>query len=152
MEAAEYYAALIELSPRLMRLATCLTGSVQDAADIHAETLCRALESRRRFRPDWPLWPFLATIMRNLHKNECRRLANFRRMREAMKGTQQISAATGGTQIDLHTIDRYRRQEVRMFAEGYTYKEIAEEVGVCVGTIQSRIAINRRRLQNLLSD
>lgn len=150
MKCAEYYAALIDLSPRLMRFAVRLTrGRPVSADDLHAETLCKALENRRLFRPDSPLWPFVATIMKNVFITEYHRRVRRFGIKAEVERAQE---ADEGVQIDLNTICRYRRQEVRLFAEGYTYNEIAVISGVCVGTIKSRIRDNRRRLIQLLAE
>lgn len=150
MDATEYYAALIDLSPRLMRFAIRLTRGRPEAADLHAETLCKALENRRQFRPDSPLWPFVATIMKNVFITDYQRRARWFRIRERINA-KPIQEAAEGVQIDLNAIDRHRRQEVRLFAEGYTYNEIAVISGVCVGTVKSRIRDNRQQLIKLIS-
>ena len=39
-----------------------------------------------------------------------------------------------------------------MYLSGYKYSEIAEKMGLPLGTVKSRIFFARKRLQNLLKD
>ena len=44
------------------------------------------------------------------------------------------------------------RKPFTMFIDGYKYTEIADEMGIPVGTVKSRIFFARKRLKEMLSD
>ena len=58
----------------------------------------------------------------------------------------------GEIQDSLDRLDATFREPFLMHHEGYKYHEIAEHLGIPIGTVKSRIFQARQRLMRMLSD
>lgn len=147
-----------------------LLGSQEDALDISQEAFVRAFRAKERLDPSRPFYAWLYQIIRNLCFNHVRdRGTRRRRLREARTWlVDQASARTA----DLHPAraaeqrearkrvraaieklpDREREVLVLKEFEGLLYREIAELVGIPIGTVMSRLYTARRRLAAVLEE
>lgn len=123
----------------------------EDAIDLLSETLCKAIEDYGLYDTERPLYPYVSTIMKNKFLVEYNRRALWFGIRDRIRDESlSIEKPDEGVGVDFEILERYRRRETRLFCEGYSYKEISEIVGVCTGTIKSRIWANRKQLIELL--
>ncbi len=161
-------------APRLFRLALRLTGSKEDAEDLAQETLVRALPKLRRFEGRARLSTYLVRALTNLWKNRLRaksrsRLVDWfarRRDPDDEPASPGELDADPSPSVEDALIDAGRAAEVREAlqrveparrlalllreVEEMSYEEIAETMGVPVGTVRSRIARGRDDLRRLL--
>ncbi len=144
--------------PSLRAFAISLTNSRDRADDLVQETLMRAWASIERFEQGTNLQAWLFTILRNLFHSEYR---SRRREVENPDGSYAARLKTSPDQqahLDfedfrtaLMKIPADQREALLLVtAQGMAYEEAAQEIGVAVGTVKSRVNRARSRLAELL--
>ncbi|HWA41029.1 MAG TPA: sigma-70 family RNA polymerase sigma factor [Gemmatimonadales bacterium] len=153
----------------LYRVGRRLTGETADAEDLVQETLLRAWRGWGSFTPGSNVRAWLLTILRNTF------ISRWRSRRK--EGTavplddadpHAIHRAVGGTDpegsffdrvVDQHVVravealpEEFREALVLSDLEGLPYAEVAEVLGIPVGTVKSRLFRARRILQHKLHD
>ena len=151
----------------LYRVALRLAGDASAAEDLVQDTMLRAFRGWSGFRPGTNVRAWLLTILRNTFINEYRRR---KRAPVAMDIEAVEPYAIYRTVADtdpegeffsrivdrrvLEAVDRlpppFREVVVLSDMEGLAYGEIAETLGVPVGTVKSRLFRARRQLQKEL--
>ncbi|MDT8856811.1 RNA polymerase sigma factor [Paracoccaceae bacterium Fryx2] len=142
--------------PHLRRYALSLTGSLHDADDLVQDCLVRALTRRSQYESGTQLRRWLFTILRNImidsHRQRQRRGPH-----ESL--TEAHATASHAARQDDHMelieivgkLGQVRpcdRAVLRLSViDGLSQKEIAERMGVAVGTIKSRLSRTRQFLQ-----
>jgi RNA polymerase sigma-70 factor, ECF subfamily len=150
---------------RVHRLAYRLTGDVQLAHEVTQDTFVNALKHLDRFRGDSQLATWLhritVTVALNTLRRQKRRQGREEPIEEADAGGSLAGAESEGldpiVRERLHrAIDAlpeiYRTTLVMHEFEGYSHVEIAEMLGVAVGTCKSRLFIARAQLRAALRD
>lgn len=143
------------------------TGDHASADDLAQETFIKAWSALSRFDEAQPLYPWLRRIAVNGSLNALR---DRRRMTSldarpadtgpaADPGTGDPEAAAEGADLERHlraalaTLPAEQRAVfVLRHDEGLGYEEIAGALDLPVGTVMSRLARARGRLQELLAD
>ncbi|HTU94242.1 MAG TPA: RNA polymerase sigma factor [Solirubrobacteraceae bacterium] len=129
------------------------------ADDLAAETFVIAFERRPTFSTSaGSARPWLFGIATNLLRNQWRadRRADLAVM--ALTTTERERTATRDSGVDAHEVlaavaalDPDQRDALLLYAwEGLSYEEIADALGVAVGTVRSRISRGRGRLREML--
>jgi RNA polymerase sigma-70 factor (ECF subfamily) len=147
---------------RVHRLAYRLTGDEHMAHEVTQDTFVKALSQLDRFRGESALATWLHRITVSVALNATRR-AKRRHGREAPIEDADAVVADDGEGVDPVVRDRlhraidalpeiYRTTLIMHDFEGYTHVEIAEALGVAVGTCKSRLFIARGRLRAALGD
>jgi len=158
---------LLAAIPRLRRYARVLAGDAARADDLVQETLARAWEKRRLWRPGTDLRAWMFTIMHNVFVNQ-RASAS----REAMHVS--LDAETEGgesawqvpvapqqfTHVELSELLQQvgrlpvEQRETLMLAavEELKYEEIATMLSVPVGTVMSRLSRAREKLRRMADE
>lgn len=158
----------------LYRTALRLAGNAADAEDLVQETYLRAFRSLNQFQAGTNLRAWLFKILTNAFINDYRKRA--RRPRSTSldnvedyylythlidSGIQPSSATPedvvlAGITDDavIHALEslpvEFRQVVLLADVEGFAYREIAEIMGIPVGTVMSRLHRARRRLQRSL--
>ncbi len=170
----EAFAVLVSrYQTRLVNLARALTNDDGEAEDLAQETFIRAWKSIARFRGDSAFRTWLFRIATNVIQSHLGRKS--RRSRwwgpsiDDRRHDWNGEPATLNTASPSSTIedDVARRQQIdRALAtlpaelrlavtlrdvHGFDYREIAEMLGVPIGTVESRIFRARQRLRPLLA-
>jgi RNA polymerase sigma-70 factor, ECF subfamily len=145
-------------------LARWLLHDEHDAEDVVQEAYLRALKSfSGYYGGDSRSW--LLTIVRNtcytwLHKNRARRLSDpiedkLDEVGLDFADPEMILLQNTDSQIVRHALQdlpvEFREVMVLRELEDLSYKEIADIVDVPIGTVMSRLARGRKRLQALLA-
>jgi RNA polymerase sigma-70 factor (ECF subfamily) len=140
--------------PGLRRYARTLTRDPSGAEDLVQSCLVRALAKEHLWEPGTDLRAWLFTILHNQHVNEVRRL-----IREGLvvsvEDVHLAALPTVGASLELGDVEQAiaalpeEQREVILLAgrEGMRYEEIAETLGVPVGTVRSRLSRARARLR-----
>lgn len=145
-----------------------LVGSREDALDLSQEAFVRAFRARQSLDPERPFYAWLYQILRRL----CFNFKRDRRVRAALlagEGSAWLTdvAARSAPEDPAAVLERAelcmrigaaidglpdREREVLVLKEfeDLKYREIAELVGVPVGTVMSRLYSARRRLAESL--
>ena len=166
--------ALSFLDP-LYRTALRMTRSEADAEDLVQETYIRALRFRDQFTPGTNLKAWLFRILTNTFINTYRRrkaqpqftdvegvdeFSLYRRMSDLRAASaspnpeEEFLAGIVDTEVKdaLADLPEKFREVVLLDVEGFSYKEIAEMLGIPIGTVMSRLHRGRKFLQKRLYD
>ena len=163
-----------ELVSRYMRrayyAALGLVGSHDDAMDLSQETFARAFRARTSLDPDRPFYTWLYTILRRLCFNFLRdRNTRARKLAEAAgwlsdEASARAAAHNPARVAELAELRRTvaqaieglpeRQREVLVLQEfeGLRYREIADLLGIPIGTVMSRLYAARRHLAASLAE
>jgi RNA polymerase sigma factor (sigma-70 family) len=146
-------------SARVFRLAYRLTGNPHDAEDLTQETFVRVFRSLSTFRPG-TFEGWLHRITTNLFLDGARRRARIRFDALGDDGERIPSPAAGpdrivleaGFDADVEAALRALPRDFRVAVvladiEQLPYEEIAQILGVKIGTIRSRIHRGRAQLR-----
>jgi RNA polymerase sigma-70 factor (ECF subfamily) len=151
---------LAEALPRLRRYAIGLAGDVSTADDLVQDCMERAWRSRSTLKDDAAIFAWLRAILNNVNTDRVR----LRRRRpdeaeslDAMADT--LASVTEGESaapsmdvvraMNQLTIG-HRQMLLLIGVEGLSYREVADELGLPIGTVMSRLARARERLRVLL--
>ena len=167
-------AAFGDLVERYMRRAYYsalgLTGSTADAQDLSQEAFARAFRARKKLDPERPFFAWLYQILRRLCFNHNRdrrsrrdKLASQTAWLVADRKAAQARKAPSMTLEREETRKRVmesigtlgeREREVLVLREfeDLKYREIAELIGVPIGTVMSRLYTASRHLADRLED
>lgn len=151
---------LIELLPRLRRLARALAGVVADADDLVQVAVERALKHADQWRPDARLDAWVFGILRNAWLDELRS----RTRRAHVFLPEEAGEHVGEAPMERHAdamsvaaamaaLPAEQREVVALvLVEGLSYRETSDVLGVPMGTVTSRLARARAALQERLGD
>jgi len=149
---------LIQLLPRLRRLARALTGHVDDADDLVQLVIERALVRASQWRPDGALDRWVFAIARNAWRDEIRSRVRAREVfvpEEEGAATVDDRIAPPAQRVALAEAmaalpEDHREVVALVLVEGLSYGEAADLLGVPVGTVTSRLSRARSALQDHL--
>lgn len=174
-DAAAFDALIAERSGEVYGLLYRLTENSEDARDLTQETFLRAFQSIGQFRGDSDLRTWIYRIAINQARNRWRWWRRRRRDvtisldSENAHGKQPLVESLR-SELDkspeqetlAHERERALRKALRSLSlsyretvilrdiEGFTYEEIAETLGISVGTVKSRLARGRHELRQRL--
>lgn len=141
---------------RAYRMALYILGSEQDAMDVSQDAFIRAYRNLSRFDTARPFFPWFATILRNLCYNFIKR----RKRKEAYNIDDfQIAESSRGLDADtklalnqaLSELSLQDREIIgKFYFEELSYQEIADELGIPIGTVMSRLYYARKHLKDRL--
>ncbi|SER96954.1 RNA polymerase sigma factor [Pedobacter rhizosphaerae] len=163
MENRELVRMLEKQSPQLRAHALKFTGDIDDANDLVQDTLIKALRFQDSFEEGSNLKGWLFVILKNTFINSYKKS---RQKRDLIKPEDELSpgelipssignkALNSFLMADIQTAlakvpESYRIPFVRYF-EGYKYHEIAEELGIPLGTVKTHIHQARLMLKKQL--
>jgi RNA polymerase sigma-70 factor (ECF subfamily) len=151
--------ALVAQLPALRRYAMALAGNAALADDLVQDCIERALGQEAQLREQQRLAGWLRRILYHLYIDEIRR--NRRRGREQdideMADHLELSAPAPDnsamrefTQAVNRLSAEHRQILLLVSVEELSYREIADELDVPLGTVMSRLARARERLRELM--
>lgn len=173
-EAAAFEELVSERSGEIYGLLFRLTENGEEARDLTQETFLRAFQNIDRFRGEADVRTWIYRIAINQARNRSRWWR--RRRRDATSSLDATPGESGQSIIstlaepsqnpEQQTLARerelalrsalqrlgqaYRETVILRDIEGFTYEEIAETLGINVGTVKSRLARGRRELRKKL--
>jgi RNA polymerase sigma factor (sigma-70 family) len=152
-DAAELLASL----PRLRRYARVLRRNREDADDLVQDTLERAWSRAGLWRGVGDMRTWLFSIMHNLHVDALRRGRLDTIDLDAQIPEVPVAPTQGQilTVRDLDTalaaLPAEQREVLLLTAlDGLAYAEIAQALGIPIGTVMSRLSRGRERLRGLM--
>jgi RNA polymerase sigma factor (sigma-70 family) len=163
MSSIEFNTSLINLESYLKAFAMGFTRNEEDAKDLTQETMLKAITYKNYYTPQTNFKAWVFTIMRNIFINQYRRKVKSRTIFDNSKDLFLVNNATEGNTPENHitameiekqvnTLNFDYKRPFDMHHEGFKYKEIADELGIPIGTVKSRIFIARKKLMDLLPD
>jgi len=150
-------------SARVYRLAYRLTGNRADAEDLTQEVFVRVFRSLDSYRPG-TFEGWLHRITTNLYLDQTRRRARIRfdslgeepdiKLHPIPAPDQQVLADTFDSDVEAALAEMapaFRVAVVLCDIEGLSYEEIADVLGLKLGTVRSRIHRGRSQLRAALA-
>jgi RNA polymerase sigma-70 factor (ECF subfamily) len=139
-----------------------LTGGHRaDAKDLVQSTAVRVLERAHQFAPGTRFDRWCFTILGSVWKNELRSRAVRRGQGLVPIDDAGLAAPeTGDVNIQAREVltlmtalpEAMRETLFLVYIEGYSYAEAAERLEIPVGTVMSRLANGRRRINEAMAD
>lgn len=164
MEKEEITDYLIGNQEEMYQWAYRLTRNYDDAQDLLQSTLLCALKSVGMYTEENNISGWFYTIMRNIFFNTtrhsgrccCMEKEDIERMMQlgenALNDNAEIAFDMSDIQRAIDTLDRPYKIPMSLYLSGYKYQEIAEKMGIPLGTVKSRIHASRVQLQETLKD
>jgi RNA polymerase sigma-70 factor (ECF subfamily) len=161
---------------QLFPVAVQMTGNSSDAEDLIQETMTRAYTGLRSFTPGSNARAWLHRIMANTFVNGCRKKRHepVQLLSPEVETAQPVTAVgvfgswlANAPSAEDEVLRRFAHSEFREAldalpecfkatiyladVEGYSYDDVAEMIGVPIGTVTSRLHRARNRLRKHLS-
>lgn len=163
MAPIEFNAKLVSLESMLKKYALALTHNKEDADDLVQETFLKVLENRDKFNVSTNMKAWVYTIMKNAFINSYRRAKrsnevidfsadNYLYLLNAIDASEIPDESLRAQEINIKIteLNREHREVFQLFNKGYKYKEIADMLGLSIGTVKSRIFFGRKKLMDSL--
>ena len=152
-----FEAEIISMESSLNRYAYSLTLDSDDAKDLVQETYYKALNNQDKFDSQTNLKAWLYTIMKNTFINDYRRRVKKQAIfnKDVQEFVINSRPAEANPESDFHfkeltvminSLEPEFRIPFQMHDSGYKYQEIADELGLHLGTVKSRIHFSRQKL------
>ena len=164
MRGFDFDKALVALQNELHCFAYKLTADKDEAENLLQETMLRTLDNKDKFDSGTNFKGWMYTIMRNAFINNCRTKkirGNLYVLSEPeyhfLLRDDSFTFVDNGHDAKeireaLKTLPKAHYVVFMLYISGFKYREIAQETGVSLGTIKSRIFHSRKKLKQLLSD
>lgn len=156
---------LLGLQNNLLNFAYQLTTNREAAQDLVQDTTLKVLDNEAKYVDNVNFKGWVFTIMRNIFINNYRRqvrsatvidttedLYHLNLSQESGLATPEGSFAAKEISEAINAFTPEYKQPFTMYIAGYKYSEIAEKMGLPLGTVKSRIFFARKRLQSMLKD
>ena len=154
---------LVQLQEQLFYYALQLTEDREDALDLVQETSFKALKNRNRLHNNDHIRAWLYTILKNTYINYLRS-SHYRQLTNDSEELNNYAAPYGGTNgapyEQLEKKELYEiigmlpgayEKPIKMFLSGYSYKEIAKQMDIPIGTVKSRIHLGKKQIRRVYS-
>ena len=149
---------IVDLLPRLRRLARVLTRDVTAADDLVQIAIERALSRRDQWRPGTRLDAWVMRIMKNAWIDETRSRGRWRKVLDSEEAGVNVSDGSGQTDEQLaiaqamaNLPDEQRIAVALVLVDGLSYADAAEVLEIPPGTLNSRVVRGRMALMEALA-
>jgi RNA polymerase sigma factor (sigma-70 family) len=150
-------------SSHLKGFAIHFTKNTEDAEDLIQDTLYKALRYKDHFQEGTNFKGWLYTIMRNIFINGYKRKKLQQQVSQTaqhefiMNAIPSEDAVNGGMDFQEMTkaiglLANEYKKPFQMYLDGFHYEEIAQDMGIPIGTVKSRIFHARQKLMQQLKD
>lgn len=156
---------LIGLQSNLLSFAFQLTSNREAAEDLLQDTTLKAPDNEEKYVDNVNFKGWIFTIMRNIFINNYRQsvrqatvidqtedLYHLNISQDSGLETPEGSVAMKEITATLNSFSEEYRIPFNMYVAGYKYHEIANKLGLPLGTVKSRIFFARKRLRSELAD
>ncbi len=162
---ANFAQNLVSVQNELFNFAYKLTADQEEANDLLQETSLKALDNKEKYMVGTNFKGWIYTIMRNIFINNYRKTLRDQTYLDQTDNlfylNQSLTLEGDSTEnsYDLkemrrivNSLPKDYRVPFAMYVSGFKYREIAEKLGLPLGTIKSRIYFTRQKLQEELKD
>ena len=163
MNAVEFDIKIQGLSQFLKPFALKLTRDLEAANDLMQETLLKAISNREKFKEGTNLKAWLYTIMRNTFITQYHRQNRRNTFIDTTDNLHFINSSdytTSNSAVSEFVMDDIKeavdslkseyKTPFMMHFRGFKYHEIADHLGIPIGTVKNRIHIARKELKSSL--
>ncbi|HBK46246.1 MAG TPA: RNA polymerase sigma factor [Xanthomonadaceae bacterium] len=145
------------LLPGLRRFARSLTGDAANADDLVQAALERALRRWATRREDDALQAWLFSIVYRQFLDEHRRAKRWQRVlglfapqqHTQSPSAEQVHAGRSMLALFAQLPAEQRALLLLVSVEGFSYREVADSLGIPIGTVMSRLSRAREKLRSL---
>ena len=143
--------------------ALSLTGHVDDAMDVSQEAFARAWQNMSSYNPSQPFYPWYYTILRRIALNHLRSRSRRREDDDVGQIDVVLSEFDGPVEHceSAQSSKLVQQMLMRMSVEDreilclkdmhdHSYRELADIVGIPIGTVMSRLYAARQRFRQLM--
>lgn len=165
MRTANFAQDLLSVQTELLNFAYKLTADREEANDLLQETSLKALDNEEKYTAETNFKGWIYTIMRNIFINNYRKALrdqtyvdqtdnqyylnqNFDIEGDSTEGSYDLKEM----RRIVNALPKEYRIPFSMYVSGFKYREIADKLGLPLGTIKSRIYFTRQKLQEELKD
>lgn len=161
----KFESKLMAMQGNLLNFAFILTSNRDDAYDLLQDTTLKALDNEDKYVENVNFKGWVFTIMRNIFINNYRKVVRESTIIDQTEdlyhlnlpqdsGFETPEGAFAAKEINeaINSFADEYRIPFSMHVAGYKYNEIAEEMGLPLGTVKSRIFFARQKLQVILKD
>ena len=165
MSSKNFQTKLLDLQSNLLNFAYLLTNNRDDAYDLLQDTTLKALDNEEKYVDNVNFKGWVFTIMRNIFINNYRKvvrsatiidqtedLYHLNLPQDSGIDTPEGSVAVKEITEAINSFSDDYRIPFSMHVAGYKYNEIADKMGLPLGTVKSRIFFARQKLQGMLAD
>ena len=162
---SNFQTRLMALQSNMLNFAYMLTSNRDDAYDLLQDTTLKALDNADKYVDNTNFKGWVFTIMRNIFINNYRRMARTATVIDQTEDLYHLnlsqdsgidspegSYTTAEITDAINEFPEKYRVRFSMHVAGYKYNEIADEMGLPLGTIKSRIFFARQQLQTRFAD
>ena len=145
-------------SALLYRYAYRLTGDANDAEDLVQQTFLLAHQRSHQLRDAGAARGWLVSIVRNVFLKSLRHRERGRSLDEIDEPQVMDAASAVPIQIEhlqqalLELAEEFRSPLVLYYFEEFSYQDIADHMGVPIGTVMSRLSRGKAYLKKRLTD
>lgn len=165
MRTANFAQDLLSVQAELLNFAYKLTADREEANDLLQETSLKALDNEEKYTAETNFKGWVYTIMRNIFINNYRKALrdqtyvdqtdnqyylnqNFDIEGDSTEGSYDLKEM----RRIVNALPKEYRIPFSMYVSGFKYREIADKLGLPLGTVKSRIYFTRQKLQEELKD
>ena len=165
MNALQFQKKLLSMQENMMNFALMLTANRDDAQDLMQDTTLKVLDNQEKFVDNINFKGWVLTVMRNIFINNYHKIVRSQTVVDQgvdlynldVVNDSGFDSPDGAYQIKeitkaINGLNPELKVPFSMFLSGYKYNEIAEKLGVPLGTVKSRIFFARQELQKILKD
>lgn len=165
MSSKNFQTKLLALQSNLLNFAYLLTSNRDDAYDLLQDTTLKALDNEEKYVENVNFKGWVFTIMRNIFINNYRKVVRDQTFVDQTDNLYHLnlprdnafeSTESAYDLKEMHRIVNALPREYKvpfsMHVSGFKYREIAEKLGLPLGTVKSRIFFTRQKLQKELKD
>lgn len=165
MRTANFAQDLLSVQTELLNFAYKLTADREEANDLLQETSLKALDNEEKYTAETNFKGWVYTIMRNIFINNYRKALrdqtyvdqtdnqyylnqNFDIEGDSTEGSYDLKEM----RRIVNALPKEYRIPFSMYVSGFKYREIADKLGLPLGTVKSRIYFTRQKLQEELKN
>ena len=165
MDVLQIQKDLIGMQDYMKNFARSLTKDEADAEDLTQDTTLRVLNNYDKFVDNVNFKGWVLKIMRNIFINNYHKLVRTQELIDYNVDAYNVPLMSDGEEntpegsMDIKEITEAisalqptLKEPFSMYVSGYKYSEIAETLGIPLGTVKSRIFFARQELQRKLRD
>ena len=165
MNALQFKKNLLGMQENMMNFALMLSANREDAQDLMQDTTLKVLDNQEKFIDNVNFKGWVLTIMRNIFINNYHKIVRTQTVVDQgvdlynldIMNESGFDSPEGSYQIQeiskaIENLNKDLKIPFSMYVSGYKYNEIAEKLGLPLGTVKSRIFFARQELQKTLKD
>lgn len=154
---------LDNISGSLRAFSLKLTGNTVDAEDLYQDTALRIITNADKYRQGTNFKAWAVTIMRNIFINNYRKKVKANTIMDSTDNLYYINSGSAviSNQAEsnimmkeltkmIGELDDSIKIPFLMHYQGYKYQEIADHLGLPLGTVKSRIFFARKELKDAI--